>query len=536
MAEKFPSIFNDVLGPIMTGPSSSHTAGPARIGLLAGQLIAGPVLRAEIEFARDGSFAATYRGQKSDQGFAAGLLGWGPDDPRLGLALELADTNGLEINFSVRDRAAPHPNTATLTLHGREGQRISCRGLSLGGGMVQIDRVNGLPVAIAGDYHELLVFTDCSGPERRASLADILRERGGGFEKIDEIRQGGAGLINVKTRTPFDAAALQALRELPWARGVRQLAPCLPILSAGSGRVPFASAAGLLAYCREQGLSLGQAAVDYEAARGGISRGEVLEMASDIAAAMRRSMEAGLRGGFAMRGFLTPTAARLERAAREGAFLPTGILDLATARAVAIMEHNSAMGVVVAAPTAGSCAALPAVFFTAVEQLQRSEQQALEALLAGGIVGVLIAAQATFAAEVCGCQAECGAAACMAAAALAALMNGTPEQCLTAASIALQNMLGLICDPVAEQVEVPCISRNVAAAANAAIAANLALNGFDPAIPLDEVIQAMWEVGNLLPAELRCTGKGGLCTTPTGLRLKTEVDARNSSKRPPDQP
>jgi L-serine dehydratase len=149
------------------------------------------------------------------------------------------------------------------------------------------------------------------------------------------------------------------------------------------------------------------------------------------------------------------------------------------------------------------------------------------AMLAGGLIGVFIAAHATFAAEVGGCQAECGSGSGMAAAALVTLAGGTTLQAINAVSMALQNVLGMVCDPVANRVEVPCLGKNVLAASNALACANMALAGYDPVIPLDEVIRSMDEVGKLLPSALRCTGYGGLSITPSAKAIEKRL-AQNS--------
>ena len=146
------------------------------------------------------------------------------------------------------------------------------------------------------------------------------------------------------------------------------------------------------------------------------------------------------------------------------------------------------------------------------------------AMLAAGMIGIFIATHSTFAAEVAGCQAECGAGSGMAAAALVTLAGGTTRQAISAASMALQNTLGMICDPVANRVEVPCLGRNVLAAANALACANMALAGYDPVIPLDEVIEAADAVGKSLPRSLRCTALGGLSVTPTSRRIQEEME------------
>jgi L-serine dehydratase len=198
-----------------------------------------------------------------------------------------------------------------------------------------------------------------------------------------------------------------------------------------------------------------------------------------------------------------------------GALLDAGMLNLMILYVTALMEVKSAMGIIVAAPTAGSCGALPGAVVGAADALGRSESDIARALLAAGMIGVFISAHATFAAELCGCLAECGSGSGMAAAALVALAGGSARQAVDAAAMAIQNVLGLICDPVANRVEVPCLGRNAMAASNALACANMVLAGYEAVVPLDEVIETMDRVGRSLPMELRCTALGGLAITPT---------------------
>jgi L-serine dehydratase len=187
------------------------------------------------------------------------------------------------------------------------------------------------------------------------------------------------------------------------------------------------------------------------------------------------------------------------------------------------------MGVIVAAPTAGACAALPGAVIAMAEATGQGEEAMAKAMLAGGLVGVFIATRWTFAAEVGGCQAEGGAAASMAAAALVTLAGGTLTQAVAAASMALQSMLGLICDPVAGRVEVPCLGKNVMAAGNALACANMALAGYDPVIPLDEVIETAKHVGARMPRELRCTALGGLAITETSRAIEKRLAEKKAA-------
>jgi L-serine dehydratase len=195
----------------------------------------------------------------------------------------------------------------------------------------------------------------------------------------------------------------------------------------------------------------------------------------------------------------------------------------------AMMEVKSSMGVIVAAPTAGSCGALPGAIFGASSFLDQSEDDIVRAMLAAGLIGVFIAAHATFAAEVGGCMAECGSGSGMAAAALVAMANGTLAQSIAAASLALQNSLGLICDPIGNRVEAPCLGRNVMAATNAVSCANMALADYDHLIPLDEVIETMQKVGNEIHHTLRCTNLGGLSVTKGARKIEAMLNEQPQS-------
>jgi L-serine dehydratase len=192
----------------------------------------------------------------------------------------------------------------------------------------------------------------------------------------------------------------------------------------------------------------------------------------------------------------------------------------AAARALAVMHVNSAMGVVCAAPTGGSAGVIPAVLATLMEERGLDRRGATLAALAAGGIGAVVAARATFAAEVAGCQVEIGAAGAMAAAAVVEAAGGTPKQAADAAAISFQNTMGSVCDLVQGMVEIPCHTRNAVAASSAFICADLAMGGYENPIPLDETIDAVFAVGKMLPCELRVTSRGGLAVTPSALKLQ----------------
>ena len=222
----------------------------------------------------------------------------------------------------------------------------------------------------------------------------------------------------------------------------------------------------------------------------------------------------GLSGG---------TACHLNAALSAGILIGGRVFNRAVVNALAISEVNAGMGRIVAAPTAGSCGILPAVLLAVEEDLGLKPEPVVMSLFTAAAIGLVIASRASLSGAEGGCQAECGSAAAMAAGALVELMGGTPQMVAQACAIALKNVLGLVCDPVAGLVEIPCVKRNAAGAANAILAANLALAGIESAIPADEVIDAMRSVGSLMSAALRETAEGGLAATPTGCRLAEKI-------------
>lgn len=200
-----------------------------------------------------------------------------------------------------------------------------------------------------------------------------------------------------------------------------------------------------------------------------------------------------------------------------------GLLNRSMARALAVSENNAAMGKIVAAPTAGSCGILPGTVVSLLLEGKCTREAAVMSLFTAAGFGMVIAKKASISGAEGGCQAECGSASAMAAAAVVELMDGSPRQCADACAMAIKNQLGLVCDPVAGLVEIPCIKRNVSGVAIAFSSAEMALAGIQSKIPVDECIEAMREVGCSIPTSLRETAKGGLAATPTGERLREQV-------------
>ena len=519
------SIFNDVIGPVMRGPSSSHCAAALRIGRLARDLVGGTPEEVLVEFDRAGSLPTTHESQGSDMGLCGGLLGWECTADGLPDSAAALAAAGCRLRFTTVDSGDPHPNTYRLALS-RDDRRHTLRGISTGGGMIEVIDIDGFGLALAGDAHETLLWPrDRAAAERVVARLEasaesdgvVLHERGvtGGDGWL--VRASGPGFVATDL-----CAALERSGDL---LAVRCLAPVLPVPTRPSSRVPFATAAELLAHDAGRGLPLSRHAIDYECQRGGLTEQRVLEMMAGIVQILKRSIAVGIAGTTHADRVLGHQSGEFARLLAAGRLLDGGALDRTVLYVTALMEVKSALGVIVAMPTAGACAALPGVVIAVAERLGKNDEEIARALLAAGLVGAFVATAWTFAAEVGGCQAEGGAAAAMAAAALVTLAGGPTPRAVAAASMALQSMIGLVCDPVANRVEAPCLGKNVMAAANALACANMALAGFDEVIPLDEVIETARRVGGQMPRELRCTALGGLSITPTSLAIQARLES-----------
>jgi len=508
------SILNDVLGPVMRGPSSSHTAGSYHIAKLVTGLLGAPPVAVEFAFDPLGSYAQVYRQQGVDLGFAVALQGWDLTDDRFFTSLEIAAAHGLDIRFDVRPLARPdHPNTVEIRMEARDGRTLSACARSIGGGAVEVVEVEGWPVRLTGYTYELLVDLPgaCAAPAQA-----LLQQDGRTAGEVITLERDGRTLLHARRLAPLDPGLSAALSGLGPGVIVRE-AP--PIAFVKRGAQLFQSAAEMLALAQSRGWSLGQAALAYEAQLLGLSEADVVAEVVRRFEIMRAAVHLGLGKDAPAMQLLSPSAHAIFAADAAGTLPLGGLHTRAAARAMAVMHVNGAMGVVCAAPTGGSAGALPGVVVTLVEERGLPLDRAAMALLAASAIGVILAARATFAAEVAGCQVEIGAAGAMGAAAVVEAGGGSAHHAANAAAIAFQNSMGSVCDLVGGMVEIPCHTRNAVAASSAFVCADLVVGGYQNPIPLDETIDAVYAVGRMMPSELLCTSKGGLAVTPSALRL-----------------
>lgn len=280
----------------------------------------------------------------------------------------------------------------------------------------------------------------------------------------------------------------------------------------------------LLKICEEENISLSEYAIRIEMRDKELSREEVYEkMAKNLKVMKEGAAEGREKKVNSLSGLIGGDGYRVQKYLEKGNTLTGDVTVKAMAMALSSSEVNAAMGRIVACPTAGSCGILPAVILSAGEKLAKTDEELIDALFASAAVGMIIGMNATLSGAEGGCQAECGSAAAMGAAAVVEMMGGTPKMSLDAAAIVIKNILGLVCDPVAGLVEIPCAKRNAAGAISALCTADMVMAGVESKIPFDDTVSAMYKVGKSLPSSLRETAMGGVAITKAGLELRKKV-------------
>ncbi len=512
---KHISIFNHVMGPVMRGPSSSHTAGAFHIASMARSVLGGMPRKAVLAFDPAGSYAATYAAQGADRGFAMGLMRKPLTDESFFTSLQDAPSAGLVIEFQIRKLAKPdHPNAVEMDLTAADGSELRLVARSIGGGEVEITGVDGRSVLFNGSAYETLV--EVPAAQAVSALAALTADDALLDDPVQSEENGVVRLVS-RRRTALSA---ELRRELLEPVGAARIWESAPVYFVRTGKPLFSSAAEIVELAQQRDLSLGKLALAYESQLLGLSEAEVIEEALRRYDIMVQSVELGLAPDFTGLQLLPACAGSIFQAEAAGQLAGGGLHTRAAARAMAVMHVDGAMGVVCAAPTGGSAGVIPGTLVTLAEERSLTREQIGLAFLASGAIGMILGQRATFAAEVAGCQVEIGASGAMAAAAVVDAVGGTASQACDAAAISFQNTMGTVCDLLHGVVEIPCHTRNAAAAAAAFVNADLVLGGYTNFIPLDETIDAVYAVGQAMPSELRCTSKGGLAIAPSAQALQ----------------
>ena len=499
----------------MRGPSSSHSAAALRIGRMCRDLMGDDPGKVVVRYDRQDALATTHESQGSDMGMKGGILGFEADDPQLLNLEEHLENSGIVIRFEVIRTGKSVPNLYQVELQNQH-EVVRVEAVSTGGGMMRFLELNGTAVSMEGDCHETLVWS------KDLKVLQEISETAEWAEKA-LLHRGAESLLELRSSQPPDPAWITKISILQEVLRLRLIEPVLPILATGKDRVPFSSCKEMLEYQESVPQDPWEVALAYESARGGISKKKARELMDHLYEVMRNAVETGLKGTDYHDRIFGSQSPGYKAELDKGKLSKDDALHRITMYVSAIMEVKSSMGIIVAAPTAGSCGTFPGAVLGVADSIGLPKEEVVNALLTGSLVGIFIAGSSTFSAEIGGCQAECGSGAAMAAAAIVTLLGGTLKQSMAAASMALQNSLGMICDPIAARVEAPCLGKNVSSAANALTCANMVMAAYDPLIPLDEVVETMDRVGRSLPMELRCTALGGLAITPTARELEKRL-------------
>ena len=511
----YPSIFNDVLGPVTQGPSSSNTVGPYRIGRLARDMVRGKIKSVEFEMSEKGGFKDTFFSMDSDKGLLSGILGRDIINDDLNDVYRIAEEEGLKYSFTFSDRIQSIPSevgelrivseVGSETGSGAENsalpensaepgkvEELTLTGISLGGGEILITEVNGEKTNITG--REEMQFTPAGFSAGMASAPLQSDASTGGAEKSGE----------------------------------RVLHSVYPFNMKKDAKPPFTNSEELALYAKlpeNEGRPLYEIAIDYETSVTECSREDVLLRAEKMLDLQYKAIEKGYEEGIKFDGITTAKAAGIKKlmngvksreaqsamsqdaqnaASREPQsreaqnvdarrLIPSGITDEAGLDALSLMEYSNSHGIICCMPTGGATGIIPSAIKGASKALGLTKQEEIQALIVSGLIGVFYY-ESHYSGSL-GCQAEVGIATSMAAGALCSMLTNDIDKIEAASVLAMECLLGQVCDPIGGYVQIPCFIRNVASVSIATTCANYGVLGLESGVNLDEISKAVIRVG-----------------------------------------
>lgn len=509
----------DIMGPIMVGPSSSHTAGAVRIGLMAGQLCDYNPLEIKVLFY--GSLANTYSFHKTDVAIVAGILGMNVDDKRIKDSINIAWEDSIKVEFGLAEIKDAHPSTIIIILKDQNGKEYIVRSATIGGGNILIETINNYAVNLDGKQNIIVGNTTISNKDEFETLMKGVLEKNTKIEVFDKTKNG-MYLFKVNSEKAFAKNEKIKLNSLSTINECYFLEA---IMNASNNHMEFYdNVEKLVDASKINNVPIYSTVISYECEKSNRTYEEVFNEMIDNYSAMKESIEKGINVESEMlANIFKGNTKKMNEFIKSDRSICGIELSKVVRNALAVMEVNGSMGKILACPTAGSAGTVPAAVITIAEANNIPVEKVVKSLFTGAGLGMIIAKNATISGAVGGCQAECGVASGMAAAIITEMFGGNYSQITSALSLALGNVLGLVCDPVAGTVEIPCIQRNVMAAANAIVSAEMALAGVDSVIPADEMILALKEVGDLMHDSLKDTLGAGISNTPTGKRIEKQL-------------
>ena len=487
----YPSIFGDVLFPITPGPSSSNTYGPYCIGRAVRELFGNCPDALTITMAENGGYSDSFYSMQSDAGFILGILDMDLYSCDLDKCYDYAAACGMSCEFDFTTDIPLVPSEYSVIKVSDKSHTLTISAASLGGGEISICSIEGIACAI-----------DCRSYTAAAICDGIVKSDS---DSIEAINDQNRSLLLSRSPKPFSADDIAQLKSL--CKGDVLMMGCISpfqSLAAHPDAVPpFASASDMLSYALESKQCLWECAIEYESALCRCTRDDVFAMAKSTLDTAYESIIRGYDPELHFDGIIRPSAVKIKSAFSDQVLIPVGFCQGAVSDALSIMEYSNAHGKIVCMPTGGSSGIIPSSIRNAALSMGKSSDDQVKALLTAGIIGTFY--YPTHYSGSIGCQSEVGIACSMAAAADASLICDDPEVAVNAAVLAMQCHMGLICDPIEGYVQVPCFIRNMTATADAAVCANSAAAGFDPAVSLDEMVKAVLNVGSKIHP-LNCLG------------------------------
>jgi L-serine dehydratase len=517
------SILNYVIGPIMRGPSSSHTAASYFIGKLVGNFVNYQIENAKIIFNEGSSWAQVFRMQNSEYGFIAGLINFDWFQEDFYQLKEKILSQNISVDFVIQPfPEANHPNYVIIELTSTSHPPIIIHAKSTGGGTILLTKFNEWDIDINGEnYYLLIQYRN----EQKEPLFQYLNQFFKGKNYFLSQNHKEWNFIQVTSNTQINKDLVNHLLQMNQNNQVNlKFHQINPIVHVIQGEPLFRNSQELLELVKKNPLTLGNIGLHYEAQLLGLSQNEILKETEKRLNIMLASVETGLNKEKSNMKILKHSASQIYHKFQKNALFINNINTKCALYALATMDVASSGGMICAAPTGGSAGVLPAILYTLSKEFELKTKQLCLCLLAAGVIGLINSYRSTFAAEIAGCQVEIGMAGAMGCAAVIEAAHGTTENALNAAAISLQNTMGSVCDLVAGLCEIPCHTRNATVASNAFVCADLILGGYINPIPLDETLDASLETGMMLPRELRCTALGGIANTKTAKKLFKDLE------------
>ena len=513
----YPEFFNDVFGPVMQPGSSSHTAGPCRLGYLASTLLGEAPCRVEVLLDRSSLFSHTFGLMAEDSAMLAGGLGFLPDDRRLYQAKTIAHQLGVEFSYHFGEmKESTHPNAVKFILTGESGRRVSLVGDSIGGGMVETQTIDGYPLRYKGDAYLLLIFD----PQE---LLDDGQQDGFSLTLPSLVVKGHSRAKGLGCMSYFltaDPPDMELVRAAFPEHQIAMIRPVLPVLTRPERKPQlFDTMSRWREVAEQRGISLWETAVQYEMDASGWNREQVLEMMHSIERTMYRSTHAPYEK--IAQAAISPF--KPDMAGEWAAHLasPRRISSDLTAQTIK-WAYGAGAGIpgieVVAGPMGSGGGYVHAALWAVKEARGFSDDDLLRGLFIAAAIGVIAFSRTEPTGERIGCGGETGICGAMSAAAITEMAGGTPQEVENAASLLLQAVTGVPCDPIPGGFGQPCRSRIITTTCMASVFADLALAGRSAVLPLHEAIDVLDQVGRLLPSELLCTSMGGAAIAPAALR------------------